>query len=80
MMALRPRIADVHCSPLRFQPGDRLLVRTTHHLDEEQKRKLARSIRKWADCEIEIFIYCIQDMEIKVDKKAMGLEHRDLIY
>jgi len=58
----RPRIADVNCSRLHFDPGDRVLVRTTHRLEKESERKLRRSIQKWAGCEVEVLIY------IKVEK------------
>ena len=64
----RPRIADVNCSRLQFNPGDRVLVRTTHRLEKESIKKLRRSIQKWAGCEVEVLIYCILDMDIKVEK------------
>ncbi len=64
-----PRIADVQCSRLVFQPGDRILVRTTHQLNTEEKRKLRKSILKWAGVEVEILIYCLLNMDIKIEKK-----------
>ena len=79
-MGRPPNLAEVHCSPLRFAPGDRILVRTNARWSEEQKRRFAATLRKWAGCEVEVFIYCVLDMDIKVDKRAMGLENRDVIY
>ena len=68
-MSLQPRLADVRCSKIRFQPGDRLLVRTNYRLDEEAKNKLKKTIIKWAGCELEILIYSILDMEIEVEQR-----------
>jgi hypothetical protein len=48
-----PRIAEVQCSRLQFQPGDRVLARTTHRLDPAEQRKLRKSILRWAGCEVE---------------------------
>jgi len=62
----RPGIADVECRRLRFEPGDRVLVRLYHKIDGDQERKLRRAIQKWAGCEVEVFfINCLQmDLEI----------------
>lgn len=70
LKGVRPQIADVQCSRLRFQPGDRILVRTHSRLDESQKRKLRKSIVKWAGCEVEVFVYSLLDMEIEVDQRS----------
>ena len=64
-----PRLAEVQCSRLQFQPGDRVIVRTTHRLDAGQQRKLRRSILKFAGVEVEVLIYCMTDMEITVEKR-----------
>lgn len=65
-----PRLAEVQCSKIQFSPGDRLIVRTTHRLSAEEKRKLIQTIQRWAGVEIEVFIYCILDMEIKYDRRG----------
>jgi len=69
-MGVVPRLADVNCHRLVFQPGDRLLVETTHRLNHEECNRLRRTIQKWAGCEVEVLIYCIQDMKITTDKKG----------
>jgi hypothetical protein len=43
-----PRLADVQCSRLRFEPGDRVLVRVRTPITNEQERKLRRSVARWA--------------------------------
>ncbi len=64
-----PRLAEVQCSRLQFQPGDRVIVRTMHRLTSEEQKKLRRTIVKFAGCEIEVLIYCMADMEITVEKR-----------
>jgi hypothetical protein len=64
-----PRLAEVSCSRLKFDPGDRLLVRTTFRLDATQEKNLRAQICKWAGCEVAIYIYCVLDMDIQVGKK-----------
>jgi hypothetical protein len=68
-MGVAPRIADVQCSRLTFQPGDRILVRSHHRLDRDQERRLRSSIVKWAGCEVEVLIFCLLDMDIEVEKR-----------
>ena len=67
-MAQRPRIADVQCTRLRFEPGDRVIVRSRHRLDNEQQRRLRASITKWAGVDIEVLIYCELDFSLEVQK------------
>jgi len=68
-MAVRPRLADVQCSRLQFSPGDRILVRTYHRLDQAQKRRLEKTIQKWAGVSVEVLIYCTQDFDIAIEKR-----------
>jgi hypothetical protein len=67
-MAVIPRIADISCTRIKFEPGDRILVRTYHNLSAEQISKIRKSINKWAGCEVEVLFYNGNDMEISVDK------------
>ena len=63
-----PRLADVQCSRLKFEPGDRLLVRVHVALSPDQKRKLKKSVEKWAgDC-VEVLIYNELEMSIDVER------------
>jgi len=72
-MAQMPRVANIQCSRLKFQPGDRILVRSFHRLDEDQQRHLRRSIQKWAGCEVEVLVICTTDMDIEIDRRAIQL-------
>ena len=62
------KIADVQCSRLRFQPGDRVLVKVHQQLDKDQAAKLRKGIQKWAGPDVEILIYNASVMEIIVEK------------
>ena len=70
-MPAMPRIADVKCSRLQFQPGDRILVRTHARLDPRQTKHLRASIEKWAGCAVEVLIYSLLDMDVVVEKKEL---------
>jgi hypothetical protein len=64
-----PKIADVQCRRIQFQPGDRVLVRVYTRLDNDHKKRLRRSIQKWAGCEVEVLIYNGMEMEISVEDR-----------
>lgn len=66
----RPGLAEVQCSRLRFQAGDRILVRTYHKLTADEARKLRKTITKWAGEEVEILIIDATQMELQVDPRA----------
>ena len=63
-----PRLAEVRCERIKFDPGDRILVRTTHRLSPEQTTRLRKTIQKWAGCELEILIYSLADMDLRIEK------------
>jgi hypothetical protein len=65
----RPGLADVQCSRLKFEPGDRVLVRTYHNLSKEQKRKWQRIVQKWAGVDVEVLVINCMEMEIEVVKR-----------
>ena len=68
-MPVVPRIADVRCQRIVFQPGDRVIVRSYHRLDSPQRKQLERSIKRWAGTDVEVLVYCTQDLDL-------GIEHR----
>ena len=69
LMRPKPGIADVQCSRMRFEPGDRLIVRSTSRMDEGAKKKLRRSICKWAGCEVEVLFVCLLDFDVEVQHR-----------
>jgi len=71
-MAVMPRLADLQCKPLRFLPGDRVLVKVHHRLEKEQESKIRKTIEKWAGVPIEVLIYCDLDMEVSIEQSQTG--------
>jgi len=64
----KPRLADVHCTKIQFQPGDRLLVRVRQPLDRETYKRLRKSIQRWAGDHVEVLIIDSTRVELEVDK------------
>ena len=42
-----PRLAEVRCDRIHFEPGDRIMVRVFHPIDADDRRKLISTIQKW---------------------------------
>lgn len=61
-----PRLADVQCSRLRFEPGDRVLVRVRTQITNEQERKLKRSVARWAGID-EDRVMVINTLEVSIN-------------
>jgi len=55
-MPATPRLADVHCIPMRFEPGDRILVKLKFMADKEAIRKVHRTVQKWAGDHVEVLV------------------------
>jgi len=64
-----PQIADVRCSRLAFEPGDRVLVRTYRKLEPDERRRLRRAVQRWAGEDVEVLIYDATEMEVTIDKR-----------
>ena len=67
-----PQIADVQCSRLTFQPGDRIIVRVRVNLDNDQRRKLRKSVQKFAGCEVDELIINELEIDVEVAKGLAG--------
>ena len=63
-----PGIADVQCRRMTFQPADRIIVRVRDKLDSYQKKRLRKSVRKFAGCEVEVLIINELEMDFEVQK------------
>jgi hypothetical protein len=68
-MGVKPRLLDLKCAALRFNPGDRIIVRTPHLLDEDQRRKIRRMITKWAGVDVEVLIVELPLFDVEIDRK-----------
>lgn len=70
-MVKLPHIAEVTCTPMRFLPGDRVLVRVYTTLDRDQKNHLINTVKKWAGREVEVMVIDARMMEIEVENDLM---------
>lgn len=68
----RPKIAEIQCYRVQFEPGDRILVRVHHRLDRDQKASLIRSVKKWAGTDVEVLIVDTTQMEISIEQSAIN--------
>ena len=75
-MTRLPRLAEVHCTRIRFDPGDRIIVDVYHPLDKDERKKLIRTILKWAGVEIEVLIVNRMRMEVKIEKPKLILKNK----
>jgi hypothetical protein len=64
----KPKIADISCTKTQFSPGDRVIVRVYRKIDKEEARKLIRSIKKFAGCDIEVLIYDALQGDIEIEQ------------
>lgn len=73
-MAQQPRIADVQCSRLQFQPGDKILVKLRQRIDSEARKKLQKTVERWAGSGIEVLIIdlALMDIEIEHGNRTLG--------
>ena len=68
-----PRLAEVKCQHIQFQPGDRIIVRVFHSLNKDEKKKLRRTIQQWAGVEVAVLIVDATEMEVRIEKSKTFL-------
>lgn len=64
----RPRLLDVQCQRLEFQPGDRVIARVYHRLTRDEKRKIQKMVERWAGDHVEVLVIDSTMMEVYVDQ------------
>ena len=65
-MAAVPRIADVQLTRVKFEAGDRLMVKLRQPLDREAKKKLRRTIERWAGDHVEVILVDLHVFDLEV--------------
>lgn len=65
-MTAKRLLADVSCTPIRFQPGDRILVRCKYPLTAEQRRRVQRAVERWAGGQVEVLVIDLTKEEIEI--------------
>ena len=66
-MTRLPKLADVQCQRLKFEPGDRVIVRVHAELDRDQKSKLRKTVQRWAGSDTEVLLVDMRMFDIEVD-------------
>ena len=69
-MSVVPRLADVKCSRIVFQPGDRVLVRCYHKMEPEQRKHLYRSVQRFCGEDVEVLIYNPFDFDLEIEHRG----------
>lgn len=67
-MAVIPRLAEVSCTKIHFDPGDRVVVRVFQPLEKEARRRLERTVQKWAGVSIEVLVVDATKYDVAVEK------------
>lgn len=66
-MVEHPHVQNIQVTSVRFPPGTKLLVRTFFPLDDEARRRITRTIHKWAGSDVEVLVYCGLQMEVSIE-------------
>lgn len=67
-MVTTPRLADVHCERIQFQPGDRVLVKLYQSMDKESVTKLIKTVQRWAGVDVEVLVVDLFQMGIEIER------------
>lgn len=62
-----PRIADVQCSRMKFEPGDRIVVKLYQRLSLSEQKKLKKTVEKWAG-DVEVLLVDLAVFNVEVEK------------
>ena len=74
-MKAKPLLSYVQTTRVKFDPGDRILVRVSTDLSSAQENKLRKSINKFAENDVRIlFINCLKCRLLR--KRGNGLVER----
>jgi hypothetical protein len=66
----KQKLADVNCVPIRFKPGDRILVRMFQRTSREDMKKIRRTVERWAGSHVEVLVVDCTQMEIKIEQQG----------
>ena len=70
----RPRLADVQCTRMQFQPGDRLLVKVFQPKTPSEMKKIRKMVERWAGSHVEVLVVDVTQMEIRIEQSRTELQ------
>jgi hypothetical protein len=62
------KLMDVNCVPMRFESGQRLLVKTRVPVDAAERKKIHKMVQCWAGDHVEVLVIGPQ-LEIQVEQR-----------
>lgn len=65
-------IVDLSCTRIRFEPGDRVIVRLRQSMTREQISHVKRTVQNWAGKDVRVIVYNPAAMEIEIEKQHAG--------
>lgn len=71
-MTNAPRIAEVSCTPIRFRPGDRILVRLRQSVDKQQRQQIHKTVQKWAGDHVEVLVIELPVLDLEIIQSPLG--------
>jgi len=63
-----PKVANVDFSRLKIEPGDRVIVRYWCDLSEDERRKLRKSVSRWAGSDVEVLLVDVKRFDVDVER------------
>ena len=70
------RLAEVNCSRIQFQPGERLLVRVWCDMSAAEQAKLKKTIMQWVDqSDVKILIIDARKVDLQIDRPETGFSY-----
>lgn len=74
MTKARPLISDIQTTRMKFNPGDRILIRTSVNLSQAQQDQLKKSITKFAGEDVRILIMNCLTSRLVVKRENGSIE------
>ena len=74
-MAAIPLLSDIHPTQIKFQAGDRVLVRVSVQLNKDQYLNIERAVKKFAQVDVNVLIVdCTRVRMLWNEKRLVGPE------
>jgi len=55
-MTANPKLMDVQCSRMQFQPGDKILVKARTILSSLERKQIRKMVEKWAGDHVAVLV------------------------
>ncbi len=62
------KLAHLQCQSIKFEPGDRVIVRVNHVLHRDQRQKLSRAVQQWAGRDVEVLVVELPLFDVTVEQ------------